>query len=102
MSESHSGKMPGRTGANRGIYRNIAHETGVAPLAMPCTFICERRGLSAPVMAQDAWRKAQPPGTDGAGAGDRVPGPLGPSGQKSGVHPKDRADRCGDAEPAIW
>ena len=35
-------------------------------------------------------------------AGDRVQGHLGPADPKSRIHSKDRANRRGDADPAIW
>jgi hypothetical protein len=35
----------------------------------------------------------QPPATDGAGAGDRVPSHIIPSDSEGRIHSKDRADR---------
>ena len=41
------------------------------------------------------------PGIDGPGAWYRVQGHLDPVDPKSRIHSKDRANRRGDADPAI-
>jgi probable blue pigment (indigoidine) exporter len=48
-------------------------------------------------------QRASRPHADGPGAGEYLRGHLGPPNQKnSGIHLKERADRCGDADPAFW
>jgi hypothetical protein len=42
------------------------------------------------------------PGIDGSGAWYRVQGHLDPVDPKSRIYSKDRANRRGDADPAIW
>jgi hypothetical protein len=44
----------------------------------------------------------QSPATDGAGTGDRVSGHIIPSDSEGRIHSKDRANWCGDPDPAIW
>lgn len=43
----------------------------------------------------------QPSATDGAGAGDRLQGHIGPSYSEVGIYSKNCTDRCGDIDPAI-
>jgi hypothetical protein len=76
-------------------------------------FSCKRRGFCTSCGARRMPESAvlsiaveipvrQPPAPDGPDAGDRMPCHLGPADPKSGVYPKERTDRCGDSDPAIW
>jgi ribosomal protein S27E len=43
----------------------------------------------------------QPPATDGAGAGDRLQGHIGPYYSEVGIDSENSTDRCGDVDPAV-